>query len=109
LKTCSQTAKHLIEAFTYPENVFVLIDRFIAKEELDEDDEHRLGDSIGTAFYEGEGDVYLEVDGSQAPAAFQQPFELDGLQFEEPVPNLFSFNNPLGACPCEGFQPGIGD
>ncbi len=45
-------------AFAYPENVFVLIDRIVMKE-LDEDDEHRLSDSVGTAFYEGEGDVYL--------------------------------------------------
>lgn len=95
------------EAFRYPENVFVLIDRFVARD-LDEDDEHRLGDSIGTAFYEGEGDVYLEVDGAKL-LNFNNRFELDGIQFEEPQPNLFSFNNPLGACPvCEGFAAVLG-
>ena len=96
-----------LEAFRYPENVYVLIDRIVAKE-LDEDDEHRLGDSIGTAFYEGEGDVYMEVDGEKL-LHFNNRFELDGIQFEEPVPNLFSFNNPFGACPtCEGFSMVLG-
>ena len=94
-------------AFRYPENVFVLIDRIVAKE-LDEDDEHRLSDSIGTAFYEGEGDVYVEVDGEKL-LHFNNRFELDGMTFEEPSPNLFSFNNPFGACPvCEGFSMVLG-
>jgi excinuclease ABC subunit A len=40
---------------------------------------------------------------------FSNKFELDGIQFEEPVPNLFSFNNPFGACPtCEGFSLVLG-
>jgi excinuclease ABC subunit A len=96
-----------IEAFRYPQNVYVLIDRILAKE-LDEDDEHRLGDSINTAFYEGEGDVYVEVDGERL-LHFNNRFELDGMVFEEPVPNLFSFNNPFGACPtCEGFSMVLG-
>jgi excinuclease ABC subunit A len=94
-------------AFLYPENVYVLIDRLVAKE-LDEDDEHRLGDSVGTAFYEGEGDVYVEVDGKKL-LYFNSRFELDGIVFEEPTPNLFSFNNPFGACPvCEGFSMVLG-
>jgi len=94
-------------AFTYPENVYVLIDRIVAKE-LDEDDLHRLGDSVGTAFYEGEGDVYVEVDGKKL-LGFNNRFELDSIQFEEPSPNLFSFNNPFGACPvCEGFSMVLG-
>ncbi|HUC79814.1 MAG TPA: excinuclease ABC subunit UvrA [Flavisolibacter sp.] len=94
-------------AFKYPENVYVLIDRIVAKE-LDEDDEHRLSDSIGTAFYEGEGDVYVEVNGEKL-LHFNNRFELDGMTFEEPSPNLFSFNNPFGACPvCEGFSMVLG-
>jgi excinuclease ABC subunit A len=97
----------LSKAFTYPENVFVLIDRIVAKE-FDEDDEHRLGDSIGTAFYEGDGEMYVEVEGKKL-LPFNNRFELDGMQFEEPAPNLFSFNNPLGACPvCEGFSMVLG-
>ncbi|HEY0433422.1 MAG TPA: excinuclease ABC subunit UvrA, partial [Chitinophagaceae bacterium] len=87
--------------------VYILVDRIVAKE-FDEDDRHRLADSIGTAFYEGEGDVYLEIDG-QEPLHFNNRFELDGMQFEEPVPNLFNFNNPFGACPtCEGFSQVLG-
>jgi len=86
---------------------FVLVDRIVTKA-FDEDDLHRLSDSIGTAFYEGEGEMYLEVDGKEL-LHFSNKFELDGLQFEEPVPNLFSFNNPYGACPtCEGFSQVLG-
>jgi excinuclease ABC subunit A len=95
------------DTFRYPENVYVLVDRIVTKE-FDEDDEHRLADSIGTAFYEGEGDVYVEVDGEKI-LHFNNRFELDGMTFEEPVPNLFSFNNPFGACPvCEGFSMVLG-
>ncbi|HVZ56812.1 MAG TPA: hypothetical protein VG870_09165, partial [Chitinophagaceae bacterium] len=87
--------------------VYTLIDRIVVKE-FDEDDRHRLADSVGTAFYEGEGDVYLEVNGQEL-LHFNNRFELDGMQFEEPVPNLFSFNNPFGACPtCEGFSQVLG-
>lgn len=94
-------------AFKHPENVYILIDRIVVKE-FDEDDEHRLSDSIGTAFYEGEGDVYVEVDEKKL-FHFNNRFELDGITFEEPSPNLFSFNNPFGACPtCEGFSQVLG-
>lgn len=86
---------------------YILIDRIVVKD-FDEDDIHRLADSIGTAFYEGEGDLYLEVNGKNL-LHFNNRFELDGMQFEEPVPNLFSFNNPFGACPvCEGFSQVLG-
>lgn len=85
----------------------ILVDRILVKK-FDEDDTHRLADSIGTAFYEGEGDVYIEVNGKEL-LHFNNRFELDGMQFEEPVPNLFSFNNPFGACPtCEGFSQVLG-
>lgn len=87
--------------------VYILIDRIVVKD-FDEDDKHRLADSIGTAFYEGEGDVYLELNGDKL-FHFNNRFELDGMQFEEPVPNLFNFNNPFGACPtCEGFSQVLG-
>lgn len=86
---------------------FILVDR-IVKKEFDEDDLHRLADSIGTAFYEGEGVMELEVN-EKKKLPFSNKFELDGIQFEEPVPNLFSFNNPYGACPtCEGFSMILG-
>jgi excinuclease ABC subunit A len=86
---------------------FILVDRIVAKD-FDEDDKHRLADSIGTAFYEGEGDVYLEINGKEL-RHFNNRFELDEMKFEEPVPNLFNFNNPYGACPtCEGFSQVLG-
>ncbi len=89
------------------QSTYVLVDRIVVKE-FDEDDIHRLSDSIGTAFYEGEGQMFLEIDGKQL-RHFSNKFELDGMQFEEPVPNLFSFNNPFGACPtCEGFSLVLG-
>jgi excinuclease ABC subunit A len=88
-------------------SVHVLVDRIVVKD-FDEDDIHRLSDSIGTAFYEGEGEMFIEIDGKET-RHFSNKFELDGMQFEEPVPNLFSFNNPFGACPtCEGFSLVLG-
>jgi len=93
---------------------YILVDRIVVKK-FDEDDIHRISDSVGTAFYEGEGDVYLEIqfdkpaDHSRSLAHFNNRFQLDGILFEEPVPNLFSFNNPFGACPtCEGFSQVLG-
>lgn len=88
-------------------STFVLVDRIVTKD-FDEDDMHRMSDSIGTAFYEGEGEMYIEIDGEKIEH-FSNKFELDGIVFEEPVPNLFSFNNPFGACPtCEGFSQVLG-
>src|SRR6185312_13173580 len=86
---------------------FILVDRLVVKD-FDEDDRHRIADSVTTAFYEGEGELLLEVNGTDR-LSFSNRFELDGLTFEEPAPNLFSFNNPYGACPtCEGFSQVLG-
>jgi excinuclease ABC subunit A len=86
---------------------FILIDRLI-KKEFDEDDLHRIADSAGTAFYEGEGTMFVQIN-EKTPLKFSNKFELDDIVFEEPVPNLFSFNNPFGACPvCEGFSMVLG-
>jgi excinuclease ABC subunit A len=102
--------KELNQYFATPGSqsaIYVLIDRLVAKN-FDEDDLHRIADSAGTAFYEGEGEMYLEKDNINL-LAFSNKFELDGIKFEEPVPNLFSFNNPYGACPtCEGFSQILG-
>lgn len=84
-----------------------MIDRILTKT-FDEDELHRMGDSAGTGFFEGDGEMYLEIDGKEL-IHFSNRFELDGIKFEEPVPNLFSFNNPYGACPvCEGFSQVLG-
>jgi excinuclease ABC subunit A len=99
----------LLETPTWQPNVYtyLLIDRLVVKE-FDEDDLHRIADSAGTAFYEGEGELTLEINGTTR-LPFSNKFELDGIVFEEPVPNLFSFNNPFGACPvCEGFSMVLG-
>ncbi len=86
---------------------YLLIDRLVVKQ-FDEEDVHRISDSAGTAFYEGEGELILEINGDKE-VLFSNKFELDGITFEEPVPNLFSFNNPFGACPtCEGFSQILG-
>jgi len=85
---------------------YVLVDRLLIRE-FDEDDRHRIADSVQAAFYEGEGELFLETDG--AWQAFSNRFELDGIRFEEPSPQFFAFNNPYGACPvCEGFGQVLG-
>lgn len=99
--------KGLKKRFKATTAVYLLVDRIITKE-FDEDDIHRLNDSIGIAFYEGDGEMLLEINESES-LHFSNKFELDGIVFEEPVPNLFSFNNPYGACPtCEGFSQVLG-
>jgi excinuclease ABC subunit A len=88
-------------------DTYVLIDRLVVKD-FDEDDKHRIADSVSTAFYEGDGELYIERNEADM-FHFSNRFELDGIRFEEPVPNLFSFNNPFGACPvCEGFSQVLG-
>lgn len=107
LEQSEKDLKQLFNSENAKLSIYVLVDRLVAKE-FDEDDLHRIGDSAGTAFFEGEGEVYLEIDGKQLQH-FSNRFELDGIKFEEPVPNLFSFNNPYGACPvCEGFSQVLG-
>jgi excinuclease ABC subunit A len=88
-------------------DVYVLIDRVVVKA-FDEDDIHRMSDSIGTAFYEGEGVLWVEQN-ETILKTFNNKFTLDGMDFDEPSPNLFSFNNPYGACPtCEGYSQVLG-
>lgn len=99
--------KDLKKKFSNSESVYLLVDRIITKD-FDEDDIHRISDSINLAFYEGEGSMLLEVN-EKKKISFSNKFEMDGIVFEEPVPNLFSFNNPFGACPtCEGFSQVLG-
>ncbi len=88
-------------------DVYVLIDRVVVKA-FDEDDIHRMSDSIGTAFYEGEGVLWVEQN-ETILKTFNNKFTLDGMDFDEPSPNLFSFNNSYGACPtCEGYSQVLG-
>ncbi len=89
----------------------LVVDRFaIDKSDLDEL-QNRIADSIQTAFYEGQGNCLvqqIDENGTQF-LEFNNRFELDGLVFEEPSVNFFSFNNPYGACKtCEGFGSVVG-
>ena len=90
---------------TDSETIRILIDRIVVNEE--EETLSRIADSVQTAFFEGKGDCFVEHEGKQT--FFCDRFELDGVKFEEPTPNFFSFNNPYGACKrCEGYGNVIG-
>jgi excinuclease ABC subunit A len=90
---------------TDAETIRILIDRIVVNEE--EETLSRIADSVQTAFFEGKGDCYLEHE--EKVNHFCDRFELDGIRFEEPTPNFFSFNNPYGACKrCEGYGNVIG-
>lgn len=105
-----QLTTHQSSLTTY-NAVRIVVDR-ISKNEEDET-VSRLGDSIQTAFFEGKGDCYVRYQEPEADTEqerfFCDRFELDGIKFEEPSPNFFSFNNPYGACKkCEGYGKVIG-
>ena len=89
------------------QEVEILIDR-AAVNAADEDLTFRLSDSVQTAFFEGHGDCLIYAEGEEK-VNFSDRFELDGISFTEPSINLFSFNNPFGACQtCEGFGKILG-
>ncbi|MDD4115408.1 MAG: excinuclease ABC subunit UvrA [Massilibacteroides sp.] len=70
----------------------------------------RLADSVETAFFEGHGTCRIRIYGEDAVVKdYSKKFEADGLTFMEPTDMMFSFNNPLGACPkCEGYGKVLG-
>ncbi|MCQ2975541.1 MAG: excinuclease ABC subunit UvrA [Bacteroidales bacterium] len=89
--------------------IFLLIDRF--KSSTRPDAMSRMGDSVQTAFYEGEGDCMIEIQSDKGTIReyFCTRFEADGIKFEEPSIYTFTFNNPVGACPtCGGIGRVIG-
>lgn len=87
--------------------IYLLVDRLVVSD-WDADDLHRVADSVGTAFAEGEGRMQVRV-GEDRWLSFHNRLEADGMIFEDPVPHLFSFNHPLGACPtCEGYSQVLG-
>ena len=89
------------------EDMMLLIDRLSV--DFSKDAISRLIDSVETAFYEGNGECRLMFLPSNISYDFSTRFEADGIRFEEPNDNMFSFNSPLGACPtCEGFGKIIG-
>ena len=112
--------------FSDKQQLEILIDRNVVKHN-DEDTQFRFSDSVQTAFFEGEGECLIDIlsnnpsptlpDGEGvvtpqrkvARKTFSDKFELDGIVFEEPSVNLFTFNNPFGACKrCEGYGKVLG-
>ena len=91
-------------------NIYLLIDRMTV--DNSQATISRLTDSAETAMYEGDGACMLRFyssDGSTQLFSFSTKFEADGITFEEPSDQMFSFNSPIGACPtCEGFGKIIG-
>ena len=88
-------------------NIYLVIDRLSV--DNSKDTLTRLTDSCETAFYEGDGNMQLMILPAKLTYDFSTRFEADGIRFEEPNDNMFSFNSPLGACPtCEGFGRVIG-
>lgn len=90
-------------------NCNIVIDRVAVN--IDEDSQSRIADSIQTAFFEGHGECIIKVfkNGDTVSQSFSNLFEDDGIEFEEPSVHMFSFNNPVGACPsCEGYGKVIG-
>ena len=102
-------SKQLKELSKHTKEIYLLIDRLTtddSKETLS-----RFTDSVETAFFEGGGQCALRFYDTHDTSLhkFSNRFEADGIKFEEPTDNLFSFNSPVGACPkCEGFGRIIG-
>ncbi len=92
------------------DEVYLLVDRMTAGSSKDAIS--RLTDSTETAMYEGDGLCMLRFylpEGTTRLHTFSTKFEVDGIKFEEPNDQMFSFNSPIGACPkCEGFGKVIG-
>ena len=90
---------------TRAEEFRVVIDRL--RVATDDDTQTRIRDSVDRAFSYGAGVCVVTTD--EEVQEFSSRFEADGIEFEPPTEHLFSFNNPLGACPrCEGYGKVIG-
>ncbi len=89
--------------------LFVLVDRF-SIDHADDELPGRVADSVQTAYFESHGYCMVEITGMEkSRVTYSNKYEADGMIFEEPSENLFSFNNPFGACKtCEGFGSVIG-
>lgn len=88
-------------------DIYLIVDRMSVSHERG--DISRLSDSCETAFYEGDGACRLVFLPGNIAYDFSTRFEADGMTFQEPNDNMFSFNSPAGACPtCEGFGSVIG-
>jgi len=95
--------------FLQGQSIDLVIDRFAA--DPGEEFLSRIADSVQTAFLTGKGHLSLTITDEETTQTvkFSDRFEEDGIVFEEPTEHLFSFNNPIGACPvCEGYGKIIG-
>ena len=89
------------------DSFYIVIDRISTSTE--KDNLARMADSIQTAFFEGRGRCSIYDPKEDQYHDFSDLFELDGIQFEPPIEHLFSFNNPMGACPrCDGYGQTVG-
>ncbi len=99
----SETVEHVGFDLTEVAEALVVVDRLAISHE----DRDRLADSLSTCFVEGEGEAIVLIHGSDERLAFTEHFRCPGhpdIEFFEPTPKLFSFNNPYGSCPlCTGF------
>ena len=94
-----------INAETDAEQVKLVVDRMRASD--DDDSLLRLRDSVARAYSYGNDLCSVIIEGEQRD--FSARFEADGIEFEQPTEHLFSFNNPIGACPvCEGYGKIVG-
>ena len=94
-------------------SLYALIDRYLPQQQgtLSADLLSRMQDSAKSAFELGEGRLQVVESGSQSADSetpllreFSNRFEADGILFEEPSEQMFSYNSPVGACPrCGGF------
>lgn len=87
--------------------ISILVDRLVV-DPTKADESSRITDSVETAFFEGKGTCYVEIVGQELKT-FSNRFEQDGMTFEIPSINLFSFNNSYGACKtCDGLGQVMG-
>jgi len=94
------------------EKIYLVIDRFVVDVE-DNELPGRIADSASVAFHEGNGHLTVRISNPNTEkfheTVFSNKFEADGIEFEKPQVNLFSFNNPYGACrTCEGYGTVLG-
>ncbi len=94
-----------VTAETRPEDIYLVVDRL--RPVSDDEGMLRLRDSVARAYDYGNGVCLAVIDDEEH--LFSARFEADGMEFEQPMEHLFSFNNPIGACPkCEGYGKIIG-
>jgi excinuclease ABC subunit A len=102
-----QRIEEVLDTVKPKDELYIIVDRITANK--DEENQTRIVDSTESAFFEGHGECIIYDFDNKKKHVFNNRFEADGITFEEPSVNLFTFNNPVGACKtCEGFGSVIG-